>query len=419
MRRRASWVRVVVFAGLAYVVVGCGGGDGSSDVEAGQAPGVELRGVAADRLTLEAPQISPEFAAANGQLLLVGGIESTEDPAFLRLADDAVIVDTGTGEAEVIDAPRADVPVHVAAAVGGTDGFVVTGQRCREGDQLPADDWFCSPGSGTAFVLERGARAWTEIPFSDELSPARTEEPWTFQSRLGATPDGQVFALVFSGPSDAAAAKSTRLLVLEDGSWTGRTVLPIEQAPRVCATQDAFYALTSTPSTSPIGDGQPPPADMTLYEIPNRGGEPETVPLPEIDASYGGVAVALACDRSGPYLTSSTAAPDAPMVLFGRREGQWRAIGGDWSPGIVDRMASAPDGIAVVSMALSADRFDTHTVSANADNVVTAPARYGERRFVADATSGDFVTVGPISTLRLAPEPSTSQGPITVDRVGP
>lgn len=378
---------------LACVVVGCGGDDGSSDVDAGQEPGVELRGAAADRLALLPPQIVPHLAAADGQLLMVGGVESTDEPAFLRLAAEAVLVDTRTGEQEELDAPRADGPVHVAAAAGGSEGFVVTGERCAEGDRLPADDWLCSPGSGTAFLLEPGSRIWKEIPFADELSPARTDQRWTFQSQLGATPDGQVFALVRSGPSDVDAVKSTRLLVLEAGSWIERAVLPDQRTPSVCATDDAFYTQSSAPSDPPTGDGTPPAADLTLNEVPLGGGEPEAVSLPEVDASFGGVAVALGCDRSGPYLTSSTPAPDAPMVLFGRRDGRWQAIGGDWPPGIVHELASAPDGIAVTSMALTANRFDAHTIAANAGDAVTAPARHGERQFVPDATSGGFVTV--------------------------
>lgn len=139
---------------------------------------------------------------------------------------------------------------------------------------------------------------------------------------------------------------------------------------------------------------------------------------PEVDASFGGVAVALGCDRSGPYLTSSTPAPDAPMVLFGRHDGRWQAIGGDWPPGIVHELASAPDGIAVTSMALTANRFDAHTIAANAGDAVTAPARHGERQFVPDATSGDFVTVGPLPSLRLDQGSETAPDTITVDRPG-
>jgi hypothetical protein len=420
MNQRGRGGRLSVVLVTVCGLAGCGGDGGlSAETEAGHVPGVELSGAAVERIRAEAPEVLPELAAAQGELLVVGGIESTDDPMFLEVAPDAFVVDTATGEASDIDAPRADVPVRVQGAAGGTNGFVVVAERCTDGHQLPVEDWLCAPGSGTAFLLANGSDTWEEIPFPDEVSPSRGEAPWTFQAQVGATPAGDVFAVVRSGPSAPEGPKVTRLVVLADGSWTVRSALRDEPVIGACASDEGFFVLTSTSSAPPVGDGTPPSADMALYEVPPAGGDPRSVALPDVDTSFGGVAVALACDGSGAYLTSSTSSPDAPMLLFGRRGGDWQSIGGQWPAGIVQRLASAPDGVAVVSMAMTADGFDAHTVSAGEDETTTLEPRYGERQFVPDATAGDFVTVGPISSYALGVESDITPQAVTIDRVDP
>ncbi|HEX6237264.1 MAG TPA: hypothetical protein VFZ68_08720 [Acidimicrobiales bacterium] len=179
------------------IAASCGGG-AADHAETGRSSGVDLPEAASDHFG-SPPAVRPEVAAANGQVLLVGGVEQAGADA-LRAPDEAVVVDVSTGDSSTVPAPEADMPTLVVEAVGGVDGFVVIGARCREGDRLPALEPVCPPRSATAFLLRPGADAWEEIPFPDRISPPRTSEPWTFQSLVGATPGGDVFALISSGP---------------------------------------------------------------------------------------------------------------------------------------------------------------------------------------------------------------------------
>jgi hypothetical protein len=363
------------------------------------------------------------MAASGGQLLVVGGIDQVPDePDVLRVASEAVLVDLETGEASELAAPEADVPVHVLGAAADPEGFVVIGQRCAGGDRLPAEDWLCQPGTATAFRLGADDRSWEEIPFPESVSPLRGDAPWTFQPTVGTVPDGGVFVVARTGPA-SSGSDPTLVLVLDGERWVEVASVPDVRPVGACATADAIHVLTSITSvTSVPGEGTPPPAEMTLYEVSLDGGGAEAVDLPEVDTSIGGVAVAAACDRSSVYLTSSTPDPSVPMQLYARRGTAWRLMGGDWEAGIVTRMASAPNGVAVVSQAIAGeDDLVARTVHADEDTAERVEGENVERELVTDPGSGNFVTVGPLPrlSLELAPEPDQPSEPVTVDELAP
>lgn len=364
----------------------------------------------------------------DGQVLLVGGLEQA-DTGALRVPGEAVVVDASTGGSSTVPAPEADMSTRVVEATGGVDGFVVIGARCPEGDRLSILEPVCSARSATAFLLRPGADVWEEIPFPDRVSPPRTPEPWTFQSLVAATPGGDVFALVSGGPNEIAYPP-WRLLVLRDGEWVERATMPDVDPKGVCASREAYYVLTSDTSPPPTGEhqpgpgreGPPPPARMALYEVPFGGGEPSPVSLPDVDTSMAGVAVSLACDRGGPYLTSSTPTSDAPMVVFARRAGRWETVEGDWSPGLVQRTHSAPDGVAIEVTMLRPIRLTVHTVAAGEQAARALDPRFGHRLLAPDPVDGGFVTVGPLphlSTELEAADPSAREDEdITIETLG-
>lgn len=172
----------------------------------------------------------------------------------------------------------------------------------------------------------------------------------------------------------------------------------------VCASREAYYVLTSDTSPPPSAErqpgpareGPPPPARMALYEVPAGGGEPSPVSLPDIDTSMAGVAVSLACDRGGPYVTSSTPTSDAPMVVFARRARRWETVEGDWSPGLVQQTHSSSDGVAIVVTKLRPIRLTVHAVAAGERTSRTLDPRFGERLLVPDPIDGGLVTIGPL-----------------------
>jgi hypothetical protein len=414
-------LRYAVGVGVAVSVAVGACGDGSSpDVDAGQAAGRELPSAAADRLLWEPPRAHPVMAASDGQLLVVGGIDQLPDePDLLRVASDAVLVDLATGEESLLAAPEADVPVHVLGAAADPEGFVVTGQRCAGGDRLPADEWSCRPGTATAFRLSADDRSWEEIPFPESVSPLRGDTPWTFQPTMGTVPDGSVFVVALTGPA-SPGSDPTPVLVLDRERWVEVASLADVRPVGACATADAIYVLTSVTSTSE--EGTPPPAEMELYEAPIGGGDAVAVDIPDVDTSFGGIAVAAACDRSGVYLTSSTPDPSEPMQLYARRGTEWRLVGGDWEAGIVTRLASAPNGIAVVSQSIAGeDALVALTVHAGEDTAERIAGENVERALVTDRSSGNFVTVGPLPrlSLELAPDPDRPPGPVTADHLAP
>jgi len=389
----------------------------------GQSVGRALPSAVADRVLWEPPRVPPVMAASSGQLLVVGGIDQVPDePGLLRVEREAVLVDLETGEASQLAAPEADVPVHVLGAAADPEGFVVIGQRCVGGDRLPAEDWLCRPGTATAFRLSADARSWEEIPFPESVSPPRGDTPWTFLPTVGTVPDGGVFVVARTGPA-GPGSDPTLVLVLDGGRWVEVASLPDVRPVGACATAEAIHVLTSVTSVTPVpGEGTPPPAEMVLYEAPVGGGGAVAVDLPEVDASIGGVAVAAACDRSGVYSTSSTPDPSVPMQLYVRRGTAWRLVGGDWEAGIVTRMASAPNGIAVVGQTIAGEgALVARTVHAVEDTAERVGAENVTRELVTDQANGNFVTVGPLPrlSLELSPEPDQPSEPVTADELAP
>jgi hypothetical protein len=408
------------FRGLIYMIgvlsltpiVGCGSDEPAVQV-AGDPTATAMPEDASNRLLAGPPATEPSLAASGGQLLVVGGLQVAEDDAgrFLRAAEDALIVDVATGESQSIAAPGAERPILVRGAVGDSEGFVVIGQVCTEARRLDANGWECSPNTGVAYRLNLdGALDWTEIPLPEAAAGAH-DSLVSFEPIIGSTPAGQAFAAVQSGPPSSEPLP-VRLMVLDDAGWMQVAEVGGVRMRAACASTSAFYILAERPAESAS-------AALVLLEVAADSASPIEVALPELNASFGGIAVQLACDRSGPYVT--TAAPDlnVPMSTLRWRDGVWTPIGGDWSAELVHRMTSASAGVVVVSLgAAGAARYRARSIGADQLTSAPLPAEDAARLFVPDPVNDDFVAVGPIPRLR-SPNDASAPERLSITRLDP
>lgn len=402
----------------ALIAASCGQGrQASVGADGGASQRTPLPSAVIERIRADPPSVAPEMAASGGNLLVVGGLELVEDTEpFLRVAAEAVLVDVSSGKAEPIPAPESGGPVYILGATADQEGFIVVGQRCTDGGRLPLDDWLCAPGSGTAFRLDLDApHEWREIPFP-ESAPSLANVATTFQPIVGTTPAGQAFVAVRSGVS-GPTPKLVRILTLEGEVWKPIAEFPDARVVEACASSEAFFVLTS--GTSVQTNESASSTEFTLHEVPITGGGPSEVSLPDVDTSMGGVAVAMACDRSGPYLTSSKPNLESPMSVLALRGGKWQQIVGDWTPELVHRLGSAPNGVVLVSLVTRrAETLMVRVIGAGETTARALPSEYVSRHFIADATSGGFITVGPVASLGVAAEQDNASD-VTVDRLEP
>jgi hypothetical protein len=216
--------------------------------------------------------------------------------------DDVVIVDLETGAQTELPTPTADAPIAVRSITAdGSGGFVVTGGRCTNGDGMRIEeDEQCLPGNDVPFQLPAGDDTWREVPFPDEISPRDTDQQWSPSPRLGTIPGGGAYALVQSTPVPMTGEAHQYLAVLEEDTW--RVVLETPGVSELCATSDAFFALTRGSS-----DADAP--GVQLLTVPIAGGDLVEVALPEgVHGQMDGVGVHLGCTADAAHVTSP--APD-------------------------------------------------------------------------------------------------------------
>jgi hypothetical protein len=399
---RGDRVKAVRIGGMfvlgAASLVSCSDG-GEESVGTAQVPGRELSAEVADRLIWTAPRVPPEMAATGDEILVVGGLDVVESDGLLRLPDSALLVDTAADTVTEVPTPRSDTSVHVVDAAADASGFVVAGLRCDDAG-FSVGEYECLPGSGASFRLDTDSASWRELSLPAEVTPANPDEPWVFQPELGLAPDGRVFMVVRAGPTGASGPLPFRLLYLDGDRWLHGAELSTDLVVDACAAADGVYVLSSLPGETVV-EGSPPPATLRLVRTGLDGGALAPVDLPDIDTSIGGAAVAMACDKTGPYVTSSRPDPSADLALYALRGEAWTQIDGDWGNAIPLEVASAAEGVALVNLtpAGSGRTAQAFTVSASSGTAAALGGDSGLRRFEPDPTTGGFVAVGPLPDL--------------------
>lgn len=401
---RASGLLVAGVASL----VSCAGGS-EADVATARAPGRELPAEVADRLTWEAPRVPPEVAADGDAILLAGGLDVDEADGRLRLPSSALLVDTAAGTATEVAAPRSGTPVHVSDVATDRSGFVVVGSRCDDAG-FGLGEYECLPGSGASFRLDPGTGAWRELPLPPEVAPTDPGRSWSFQPELGSAPDGRAFMIVRAGPFGPSGPRPVRLLVLDGDRWLHVADLPADLVVDACASADGVYVLSRLPGDTVL-EGPLPPAKLQLVRVDLDGGAPVPVDLPDIDTSIAGVAVTMACDEAGPYLTSAPPDATVDLALYAWRDGTWTRIDGDWGNTFPVAFTSGADGVALVVDPApgSGEAARAFTVAAGATSATALGDDSGLRRFEPDPATGGFVALGPLARPRAAddaPDPA-------------
>lgn len=380
-------------------VVSCSD-EARDDVRTTPASGEELPIALSERLLWNAPRVPPETAVSDGAILAVGGLDVAEQDGRVRLPESGLLVDLDAGTTTEVPAVPSHTPVQVIDAAGDASGFVVVGLYCDE-TGFGVGEYECLPGTGASFRLDGDGRSWRELPLPSEVVPSGSADIWVFQPQLGVGPEGNVFMIVRAGPVGTGSALPFHLLHLDGDRWVHATELSPNLVVDACAAADGVYVLSSLPGET-VMEGPPPPAVLRLDKVAPGSREPVPVDLPDIDASIGGAAVAMACDRGGPYVTSSPPAPDASLTLHARRSGRWMRVDGDWGNAITAEIASAPDGIVLINHVDDGRGRVSRafTVSASGSSATALDGDSGLRRFEPDVSSGGFVAVGPLPQRR-------------------
>jgi hypothetical protein len=329
-------------------------------------------------------------AATDGLVLVSGGTETISGSADRRMLEVATLVALADGSTTAAAIPVAEVPLMVDDALGVGGSFLVVGVACGNGDLLPEDDWNCQPGTGSTVRLDPDdPEEWTVLPLPEDVAAADG-----FDARLGLTPGGTAFLVA----RDATPTPEMwRLLVLDGDEWAVRAELGPD-VEGVCATEDAFHVLTSTPTPMPVDLEQPPVPfrSFSLRRLPLVGGSASTVHLPPEAAVAVSVAVEVACDRTGVYVTGAPAEPDGgPMSLHANRGAGWETIEGDWEGPLVHAVTSSPGGIAVVSFETGSGSYVLRTVTALEDSArIEAATGVNDPMHIVPAGDG-FVVIRP------------------------
>lgn len=403
---------LMVSAGLALATsVACGGVDRPSPDDT-TSPG-SLPDEVADRLQWLPPALPPELALHDGRLLVTGGLGWQQGDDHLAIPVTDLLVDLATGEVRDLAPPESDGPVEVLEATADRDGFVVTGVACAEAYAFPLDDRSCTPGTPVAFRLDGAAGTWTALPF-----PGGTAAP-LLRTWLADGADGTVVAITTSErpPGDR---RVDRVAVLTGDRWRDIGELaPGRIVARPCVTADTVFVLSQAeggpaPAALPATpDAATAPSGLVLRAMPLDGGAVADMPLPALDGSYGSVGSTLACDRAGPYVTSSSAHPGESLELLALRDGTWQAVSGEWGQGLPEEMSSTGHGIVLtVHSGGGASAYSVATEGLSARRLDAATTYVLE-----DPRSGDIAAVGPVLISGPADGPVPPAGPITIATV--
>jgi hypothetical protein len=288
----------LVVAAVVMVATSCGS-DTTTSGSAASTPASSIHAVSAAFTNVTTGY--PTWAATDRYAVGFAGTDLDDPSVSARLGR----MSLASGKIAPLDLPKIEGATFVPLSIlSGTDRVLLVGVEC---DRLPTQaEPMCAPGRLSVWSIAPASGVARRIVVDAALSSVHVQDVEQSQR------NGRSWRVVLGtfDPSGKAAAKVAVVDIASTGVDLVRADLP--RATRYCTTNHDLHSLTIHPGRNVAEDGK-----LALTKVSLAGGAAVDLPMPEVNATHGGVTVQLACGGDDVFMTSAgtDSAVDAPHLF--------------------------------------------------------------------------------------------------------